>query len=61
MKTQLNELKNKPKEELMKMLLETKAKLRELIFELESGKLKNVNEVKNAKKDIARILTFLNK
>lgn len=56
----ISELKNKPKEELMKMLNDVRTKLREANFDLEAGKLKNVKSLKVLKKDIARILTFIN-
>lgn len=59
-KSDIKDLKNKPKEELMKMLAETKNKIREAAFDLEAGKLKNVNSLTALKKDVARILTFLN-
>lgn len=54
------ELRQKSKEELVKMLEEWREKLRALYFDLKAGKLKNVREVRVAKKDIAKILTILN-
>jgi len=54
------ELKQKPKEELRKILLENRERLRVLRFNLLSGKVKNVKEIRGIKKDIARILTILN-
>ena len=54
------ELKQKPKEELLKILLENRERLRVLRFNLLSGKVKNVKEIRGIKKDIARILTILN-
>ena len=59
MKTE--ELKSRPKEELEKMVADHREKLRSLKFDLSSGKTKNVKEVRGLRKDIARILTFLNK
>jgi ribosomal protein L29 len=59
MKTE--ELKSRPKEELEKMVADHREKLRGLKFDLSSGKTKNVKEVRGLRKDIARILTFLNK
>lgn len=41
------------------MLKENREKLRGLRFDLASRKLKNVNQIKTAKKEIARILTIL--
>lgn len=54
------ELKQKPKEELRKILLENRERLRVLRFNLLSGKVKNVKEIRGIKKDIARILSLLN-
>ena len=57
MKTQ--ELRQKNKEELNHILQEKKEKLCQLKFDLVSGKVKNVREVRLIKKDIARIFTIL--
>jgi ribosomal protein L29 len=46
--------------ELESRLTETRLKLRDLNFQKAVGKLKNNHEVTGAKKDIARMLTFLN-
>ena len=54
-----NELKQKSINELEKMLQERREKLRQLNFDLASGKVKNVRSVRQTKKDIARILTIL--
>lgn len=59
-KNQIQELKNKPKEEQKKMLEENKNKLRDLKFNLAAGKVKNVSEIHKIKKIIARLETFLN-
>ncbi len=53
------ELRQKSKEELSRILREKKEKLCQLNFDLSSGKVKNVREVRLVKKDIARILTIL--
>ena len=53
------DLKNKAKSELSGLLGRKRAKLRELRFNLASGKVKNVREIRETKKDIAKILTFL--
>jgi len=53
------ELKKIPREKLKKLLLQKREKLRVLRFDLNSGKLKNVREIKETKADIARILTIL--
>ena len=53
------ELRKKDKKELEKIVQELTKKLSDLRFKFSSGKLKNVKEVKNIKKEIARILTIL--
>jgi len=53
------ELRKKTKEELQIMLQESREKLRTLRFDLTSGKVKNVREIRKIKKNIARILTLL--
>ena len=55
----VNELKQKSKEELQKTLEDDREKLRQLRFDLSAGKVKNVREIRNVKKEIARILTLL--
>jgi large subunit ribosomal protein L29 len=54
-----SEIRPKPKEELLKDVKELRGKLRDLNFDLSSGKVKNVREIRNIKKDIARILTII--
>ncbi len=54
------ELRLKPEEELNQLLSESQKKLRELRFNLASGKVKNVRTIRVLKKNIARILTILN-
>jgi large subunit ribosomal protein L29 len=56
---QIAELRKKDKKELEKTVSELKKKLSDLRFSFSSGKLKNVKEIKNSKKEIARILTIL--
>ncbi|PJE51363.1 MAG: 50S ribosomal protein L29 [Candidatus Yanofskybacteria bacterium CG10_big_fil_rev_8_21_14_0_10_36_16] len=53
------ELQNKSEEELRGMLNELRIKLGEMKFQVASNALKNTNEIKQAKKNIARILTVL--
>jgi len=53
------ELNKKPKNELQTLLSEKREKLRQLRFNISSGKVKNVREIRMIKKDIARILTLL--
>ena len=45
--------------ELQRLLREKRERLRQLRFDLAGGKVKNVRETRETKKDIARILTFL--
>lgn len=53
------ELRQKSKTELQKILQKERAGLRNLRFNLASGKIKNVREIRELKKNIARILTLL--
>ena len=53
------ELRPKSKEELAGVLRERKARAEELGFLLGQKKIKNVRELAEVKKDIARILTLL--
>lgn len=53
------ELKQKNKKELEKMAEDSRQKLEQLGFDLKAGRLKNVRELRSARKDIARILTIL--
>ncbi|MGA2418269.1 MAG: 50S ribosomal protein L29 [Candidatus Staskawiczbacteria bacterium] len=54
-----SELRKKDKKELEKTVHELQKKLSDLRFKFSSGKLKNVKEINNSKKEIARILTIL--
>lgn len=53
------ELRKKSESELQKILKEKREKLQKLRFDLSAGKLKNFQEIKQTKRDIARILTIL--
>ncbi len=55
----ISEIRQKSKKELESMLLEKREHLRNLRFDLASGKVKNVREIRALKKDIARVLTLL--
>ncbi|MEK7519447.1 MAG: 50S ribosomal protein L29 [Patescibacteria group bacterium] len=55
----ISALRKKSKEELQKTIQEDREHLRVLRFNLNSAKLKNVREIRNIKKEIARILTLL--
>lgn len=56
-----SELRQKSPEDLKNLLRESKEKLTQLRFDLASGKVKNIREIRLVKKDIARILTILQK
>lgn len=55
----ITELRKKPETELKKMIAEYRERLRKLRFDLTSGKIKNIREIRDFKKTIARILTIL--
>lgn len=59
-KKESQQFKNKPLEELQKELFNYREKLRKLKFDLSQGKVKNISEIKETKKAIARILTIIN-
>jgi large subunit ribosomal protein L29 len=53
------ELRQKTEKELRDLLNESRDKLGQLRFDLASKKLKNIREIRELRKDIARILTIL--
>ncbi|OGZ32918.1 MAG: 50S ribosomal protein L29 [Candidatus Portnoybacteria bacterium RBG_13_40_8] len=55
----IRELRQRPRKELKENLVSLKDKLRELRFNLAGGKVKNIKEVHQTKKTIARILTLI--
>ena len=55
----IEQLKTKPAEELKKMLAEHTEKMWSLKESILNGKVKNVKEMRDLKKDIARLMTFL--
>jgi len=55
----IDELRRKSKEEIQKVLRDDREKLRQLKFDLVTGKVKNVREIRKVKKEIAQILTLL--
>ena len=55
---EIKDLRQKPKDALQKMLADSREHLRVLKFDLSSGKVKNVREIRQIKKNIARILTL---
>ena len=58
-KNELADLKGKTVDELKRLLLDTREELGKLKIDLSLQKSKNVNQVRNKRKDIARILTIL--
>ncbi len=55
------DFKNKTEKELQKRLADKRNKLREFRFQIAKGKIKNVKEASLLRKDVARILTEINK
>lgn len=53
------ELRQKTDKELNQILLDLREKLRELRFNLVQGKVKNIKEIHQTKRDVARVLTIL--
>ncbi|MEI6378660.1 MAG: 50S ribosomal protein L29 [Candidatus Falkowbacteria bacterium] len=56
----IKELKNTQESELQHLLSEARSKLRDMRFKNASGQLKDVREIRENKKLVARILTLLN-
>jgi len=54
------ELTTKSPEELKKLLVEFREKLRELRFKDSNRQLKNIREIRKVRETIARIMTILN-
>ena len=52
---------SKSKDELMKLVEDKRKRIEEVRFKSVSGGIKNVKELREDKKDIARVLTILNK
>ncbi|MBI2625317.1 MAG: 50S ribosomal protein L29 [Candidatus Nealsonbacteria bacterium] len=55
----VQELRQKQENELKALLKESRERLRQLRFDLAAGKVKNVREIREIKKNIAKILTIL--
>jgi|GEM_PF-172021 len=55
----IDALRKKPESELRTIFNSHKERLQKLRFDLASGKIKNIKEIREIKKDIARILTIL--
>ena len=56
----IKELRQKSKKELQETLISLRNKLRESRFNLAGGKVKNIKEIHQTKKQRARVLTLLN-
>ncbi|GBE16276.1 50S ribosomal protein L29 [bacterium BMS3Abin15] len=56
----ISEIKEKNKNELKKLLEDKKELVRKLRFDIASKQVKNHREYRNARKDVAKILTVLN-
>ena len=59
-KKAISELKEKTLGELQAELLSNQEKLRILKFDLMGGKVKNVKSIRETRRIVARILTFIN-
>lgn len=55
----IKELRQKSKDELLKLLQDKKSKAVQFKINISSGNVKNVRELRGTKKDIARIHTLL--
>lgn len=58
-KKEIQELKNRPADQLTVLVHETSEKLRSLRFDLAAGKVKDITQIHEAKKKIARMKTFI--
>lgn len=58
-KNDIKELKNKSQGELERIAAEGREKLRALRFDLAAGKVKNVNELHQTRRKVARAITFI--
>ncbi|MBL7155265.1 MAG: 50S ribosomal protein L29 [Candidatus Portnoybacteria bacterium] len=57
----IKELRQKPAKELKELLEQDRHKLGQLKFDLASKKLKNHRQIRELRKEIARVLTILSK
>jgi large subunit ribosomal protein L29 len=58
-KKEIQDLKVKSEAELIRLVKDTNEKLRALRFDLAAGKVKNVSELRNNRKLVARAKTLL--
>ena len=59
-KQEKEQFKNKSFSEFKKILADSRENLKKLKFDLAAGKVKNIRQIKETKKIIARALTILN-
>ena len=57
---ELKDLKPKKKEELMKMVIEKKKELVNIVGRIYAGREKNLKKAKNLRREVAQILTIMN-
>ena len=60
-KTESKQFKNRSFQDLQKDLIDYRSKLQKLKFDLVQGKVKNIKEIKEVRRMIARILTIINR
>ena len=58
-KKDIQELKHRSADQLAVLVKETSEKLRALRFDLAAGKVKDISQIHEAKKKIARMKTFM--
>lgn len=58
-KEQKKELRSKTADELLKELKDLRANVSKLAIDMKTGKIEDTNKLKKARKDIARVLTYL--
>ncbi len=56
-----SDLNNKSRDELNQLLADLRAKILKLNFDIADNKVKDVSQIGKTKRDIARVLTILNK
>ena len=56
---EIQQFKMKPVAELSKLIRESEEKIRKLRFDLAAGKVKNVAELRNTRRLVARMYTFI--
>lgn len=59
-KQEKEQFQNKSFSELKKTLIDSRENLKKLKFDLAAGKVKNIRQIKETKKIIARVLTIIN-